>query len=250
MTSVELPVVRWGVGERRVLLVHGLGSSAQTWWRVGSRLANEGWSVTAPDLRGHGRAPVAESYAFADMAADLQALGGGWDVVVGHSLGGALVVAAAGMPGWAGRLLLVDPVLRIADDRFDAIREAELADVETSSVEAVLAAHPAWHPEDARLKVLALEATSRHVVERVFADNRPWDLVADLGRLGLPVHVIGADPLVGGMLDPVLGLELADTHPHLAFELAIDRGHSLHREDPNLVVDGVDAVYARPPVPS
>lgn len=244
--NVGLPVLRWGTGERRVLLVHGLSSSAQTWWRVAGRLARAGWSVAAPDLRGHGRAPVAESYAFAEMAADLHALGGGWDVVVGHSLGGALAVLAAAEDGWAGRLVLVDPAVRISEGRFDAVRDAEVAELEASAVAAILTAHPEWHPEDIRLKSLAVQATSAYVIEAIFSDNRPWDLVGALEALPVPVHVLGADPLAGGIFDPVLGIGLAEAHPHITYEMAVDHGHSVHRENPSVIVDAVEVVAAHP----
>lgn len=37
-----------------ILLLHGVGSSATTWWRAQEDLAELGWQVTAPDLLGHG----------------------------------------------------------------------------------------------------------------------------------------------------------------------------------------------------
>jgi alpha-beta hydrolase superfamily lysophospholipase len=90
---VEPAVLRWGrPGGRRVLLVHGLTSSAATWWRVAARLAEAGCSVVAPDPRGHGWSPSAERCCFADHAADLAAFDEGrWDVVVGQSLAGPIL---------------------------------------------------------------------------------------------------------------------------------------------------------------
>lgn len=237
--TVELPVLRWGTGEHRALLVHGLSSSAQTWWRIGSRLARAGWSVAASDLRGHGRAPVTETYGLAEMAADLVSLGGGWDVVVGHSLGGALAVLAAAEDGWAARLVLVDPALRIADDRVDAVRAEEIAELEAAAAGAIAAAHPDWHSEDVRLKARAVEAMSPAVVAAIFDENRPWDVVDDLAALRVPVHILGADPMRGGIVDPILGVGLADRHPHVSYTLVAGRGHSIHREDPGVVVSTV-----------
>lgn len=244
--TVELPLLRWGTGERRALLVHGLSSSAQTWWRIGSRLARAGWSVTAPDLRGHGRAPVTETYGLAEMAADLVSLGGGWDVVAGHSLGGALAVLAAAEDGWAARLVLVDPALRLSGDRADAVRAEEVAELEAATAEAIAAAHPDWHPEDVRLKARAVEATSPAVVAAVFDGNRSWDVVDALAALRVPVHILGADPMRGGIVDPVLGVELADRHAHVTYALVAGRGHSIHREDPAAVVAAVTGDPGRP----
>ena len=38
----------------RVALLHGMMSTAATWWRIGPALAGMGWTVDAPDLPGHG----------------------------------------------------------------------------------------------------------------------------------------------------------------------------------------------------
>jgi len=72
---LTLPRISWGdpASDRRVLLVHGLGSSAALMWRVGTALADAGWHATAVDLRGHGDAPRALDYSVAAYAADLVA---------------------------------------------------------------------------------------------------------------------------------------------------------------------------------
>ena len=50
---------RWGPEPARVLLIHGITSSGATMWRLGEGLAERG--VVAPDLRGHGEAPLPTS---------------------------------------------------------------------------------------------------------------------------------------------------------------------------------------------
>lgn len=37
-----------------VLLLHGIGSSADVWWSIIISLVNRGYEVVAPDLLGHG----------------------------------------------------------------------------------------------------------------------------------------------------------------------------------------------------
>ena len=83
-------------------------------WRYGVALADDGWYAAAVDLRGHGTAPRALDYTIAAYAADLAATapadGEPWDLVIGHSLGGAAsTVAAAAHPAWTRRLILIDP---------------------------------------------------------------------------------------------------------------------------------------------
>ena len=58
---VALATTVWGNGPRRAMLLHGLTSAATTWWRVGPALAALGFTVVAPDLRGHGKSPAGDS---------------------------------------------------------------------------------------------------------------------------------------------------------------------------------------------
>ncbi|MBM7118569.1 alpha/beta fold hydrolase [Archangium primigenium] len=85
-----------GSGPRRIGLVHGLGADASTWEPFIEQLRASGQvTVFAPDLRGHGRSARAESWSLAEFADDLvETLPHDLDVVVGHSLGGAVLAAA------------------------------------------------------------------------------------------------------------------------------------------------------------
>ncbi|SEM14969.1 Pimeloyl-ACP methyl ester carboxylesterase [Blastococcus sp. DSM 46786] len=98
--GTRLALYSWGADDAPlVVLVHGLGVSADSWGEVPRRLA-EGHRVVAYDLRGHAQSGDARSggYGLAAHAADLAAvLGavvprGGSAVVVGHSLGGAVLL--------------------------------------------------------------------------------------------------------------------------------------------------------------
>src|SRR5918999_5591413 len=110
VAPLSLHALHWGrAGDGRALLVHGVQSSANSWWRVADALAHAGLRVTAPDLRGHGQSPSGARYALEDMSADLLAVGEGWDLAVGHSLGGTLVASiVAADPGFARRAVLLD----------------------------------------------------------------------------------------------------------------------------------------------
>jgi pimeloyl-ACP methyl ester carboxylesterase len=89
-------VISGGRGEPCLLLLHGLGATADVWesWRPGLERRWPGrW--LAPDLPGHGGSPPLTTYslpAFADALAGLVEPG---TVVVGHSLGGAIGLALA-----------------------------------------------------------------------------------------------------------------------------------------------------------
>ena len=83
-----------------VLLVHGWSCDGSDWaWQIPA-LKAAGYRCIAPDLRGHGRSSVpAGGYTPKQYAADLAALAGqlgcGPLVAIGHSMGGAAVVALA-----------------------------------------------------------------------------------------------------------------------------------------------------------
>jgi pimeloyl-ACP methyl ester carboxylesterase len=99
--ATNLRVQQGGAGDRVLLLLHGLGATADVWngW---SALLAQRWDGRwiAPDLPGHGRSAALPLYSFASLAAAVAPLVGATDRVhiLGHSLGGVvgLVLAAGG----------------------------------------------------------------------------------------------------------------------------------------------------------
>ena len=100
-----LYVERGGVGERMLVLLHGMGANATVWTRL-RPLIEENWDGrwVAPDFRGHGRSLCEGPYGYGIHAADIAGLiaeDGAADVaLLGHSFGG-LVAALLGN-GWFG----------------------------------------------------------------------------------------------------------------------------------------------------
>lgn len=113
----------------RVLLVHGLGEHAGRYGRVVALLARAGFSAAAADLRGHGRSQGRRGHvhAFDRLLRDLDRLrrttaptgageGGGPVHLLGHSLGGLLVLRYLqefAVPSVAGGVV-VAPFVRLA----------------------------------------------------------------------------------------------------------------------------------------
>lgn len=228
-----------------MLAVHGLCSTANAWWYVADRLALDRRSVVAPDLRGHGQAPRAARYRIDDHAADLAALGSGWDLVIGHSLAGPIVATAALAPGFARALLLLDPVFEIADDQLDAVVDDQLSELDPHAEPGViLAANPSWSPEDAFQKAMGARLTSPSVVERCLRDSAPWHHLDLLTPDELPrTHILGADPTIGAMFPP----SLADDPrlgPRVTYEMVQGVGHGIHRAEPVRVVDAARSLLA------
>ena len=95
--SIHLTIDEEGVGGRPLMLVHGFTGAKEDFgdWLV--PLADRGWHVVAPDLRGHGASdkPTEESaYTVPIFAGDLFALADtlGWTrfTLLGHSMGGMI----------------------------------------------------------------------------------------------------------------------------------------------------------------
>jgi peroxiredoxin len=106
----------WGAEDAPpLLLLHGGGQTRGAWGRAGARLAELGWRVVAPDLRGHGDSDWAPggSYDVDLFADDVRALIAGLraaPVLVGASLGGLSSLLAVGEAprAEARALVLVD----------------------------------------------------------------------------------------------------------------------------------------------
>ena len=116
--DVTLEIAETGVGGRPLLMLHGLTGAKEDfgdWW---DQLAERGWHVVAPDLRGHGASdhpPRTQDYTLELFEADVLALVDdlGWDrfVLLGHSMGGMISQAiAVDHPDRLDGLVLMDTV--------------------------------------------------------------------------------------------------------------------------------------------
>lgn len=234
---MDLPEFTRGAGDgRRALLVHGLSSSATSWWRIAEALVEAGWTVTAIDLRGHGTAPRADSYALTDYAADLPRAQ--WDLVVAHSLGGAAAVIAAADPEFAARLVLLDPVLEVPATERDEIIADQVAELALDA--ATLAElKPHWDDRDRAAKLEGVRAVDPAAVSRSFTDTGDWDVVAEATALTVPTLVLAGDPAVYSMLSPGTARGVAAGNPLVEYRVVGGAGHSPHRDRPAETLDAL-----------
>ncbi len=114
-----------------VVLIHGAWSRGTTWAAVAARLSAAGLTVHAPDLPGHGADPTPPAeVGLAECAEAVAALlrRSGPALLVGHSMGGMVISAAAErVPDLVVRLVYVAAFLpQDGDSLLDLIRRQEM----------------------------------------------------------------------------------------------------------------------------
>ncbi|MCU1451425.1 MAG: putative hydrolase or acyltransferase of alpha/beta superfamily [Acidimicrobiales bacterium] len=254
--DVALEVAEAGAGDRLLLLVHGFTGAKEDFTEVVDRLAEGGWHVVAPDLRGHGNSdhPSGEdAYDLEIFADDLWALADvlGWErlVLLGHSMGGMVAqVAALRHPQRLEALVLMDTSCG-APERIDAgeldlgvaiVREhgmATLYELQSAREEEEVLATPA------SLRLLAERPGWEEFGRRKFMASAPemWasmapkmlsqaDRIDALATLTMPVLVI-----VGEQDRPFLGPSerMAKAIPDARLVVVPDAGHSPQFENPD-----------------
>jgi pimeloyl-ACP methyl ester carboxylesterase len=127
-SGVNLGYVRAGLGGYPLLLVHGWPETKRIWWRNIGALADAGFEVIVPDLRGFGDSGLAPD-GFYDLAAHARDLHALLHDVLGHErcataggdLGGA-VIQDLGLrhEGLVERQVLFNCVMPLLGDAYEA----------------------------------------------------------------------------------------------------------------------------------
>jgi len=245
----------------RLLLIHGLSSIADSWWRMGPALAARGWDVAAVDQAGHGGRPVAGEVSAATLAAAVREVHPDRpEVLIGHSLG---TVTALGLleaePGWAGTVILEDPPSRLAPAACRTLADGIVADVDAVRADRDAVAGrvrhdcPSWDDEDVHWAVQGIAEMDPGPFARwlraLAADEALRTATPDrIAAVAPGAHVLAA---VGdrSLLDGGSALAAAD---RAALEarlppghvVGIDGGHCLHRDAPDEWLAAVEAIIA------
>ncbi len=126
--GLKICLCTWGPEEGPlVLCLHGILEQGAAWSEVAIRLAQKGYRVIAPDLRGHGRSDrlgKGGSYNLIDFLGDIDAiveyLAGKAFILVGHSLGSVLgAIFATIRPQRIKNIVLVETILPTANEDDD-----------------------------------------------------------------------------------------------------------------------------------
>ena len=206
--------VAWGdSSDPPVVLVHGVTSNSDAFWRVAPALAAAGRHVVAVDLPGHGRTGGwLGHHRFLETASELADMlrTAGLDrpdlSVLGHSWG-AMVVAALPAAGLRpDRLILLDPPALSAaimemlthdplERPYDSLDEAQAA---------IGGANPEWPHGDVRAKALGLTQFDVGGVLAVLSGNGDWDAglaaLSDPAAATVPIWMLHGVPEAGSMV--------------------------------------------------
>jgi pimeloyl-ACP methyl ester carboxylesterase len=255
-TRPQPGALRWaavgGPARGTIGLLHGVTSSAATWWAVGPILAGAGYDALAVDLPGHGQGPRPQTLprTWAEMADLTVGLAGPLALLVGHSMGAvvALALAQGGARPVQG-LVLVEPPGAMTDEEAELFAlgvEAEGRAVHQDREayrQRRLRSSPGRDEAEVERSVAAMEAADTAAIAATLrSGGLRWDVPALMAATDVPVLVIaapgeGGSPLDGGSLlrgparQAVRALVPAERF------VVVDGGHSLHREHPERIAE-------------
>lgn len=182
-----------------------------------------------------------------DYRDDVLALGPSWDLVIGHSLGGALALSAMAVaPEWTGRLVLEDPLLMLEDPEAARLDLLEAVTEPIDDEAAIAAQHPRWHPRDVEIEARSFRQCGADTIDRSFRDTGAFDLRPLFDTIRIPTLLLGADPELGAVLPPELGEAIAAGSPSVQFEIVTGGSHSMHRDAHNEFWAIIDPFLAAP----
>ena len=208
-----------------VVLVHGLGASAEHWSNLAPYLAQSGFRVYIPDLIGYGRSeqPADFSYSVRDEAAVVVGFMDALDLkqveLGGWSMGGWIAaLVAAEHPDRVSRLMLFDSAGLNVPPTFDTSLFIPSTAAQLDQLKALLSPQPQPIPAFIARDILRNFRLNGWVVERALATMLTAQDVVDnvLPQLKMPVL------LVWGSLDRVTPLSDGDIMHRLIPQSQLD----------------------------
>jgi pyruvate dehydrogenase E2 component (dihydrolipoamide acetyltransferase) len=231
-------------GAATILLVHGLFGDIDTWAGLAASLAGQGRSVVAFDLPAHGKSPAAPLTIDKIVAALAQVIGtlpAGPKVLVGHSLGGAIVTRLAASPAvkQVSSVALIAPAglgTEINQSFIDGMLNAGSTAVLRRELEKLAVRLPAFGNEFMTDLVASLKERSSALEELVSdlssSGVQQIDIRGELEQLQMPVSIFW------GRQDQIIPWSHAlNAPPKIALHLISGVGHMPQWESSNLVLD-------------
>ncbi len=196
-----------GAGKPPLVLAHGITDYGLNWASLAERFEGE-YDIVMYDARGHGYSdkpdgPYDLATHVADLAGLIRALGIERPVLMGHSMGGAIVArAAASDPGLARAVILEDPADMLA--RLEPLGEAiippwkkQVRDDRRAGMAKLIdmartKRHPGWRDRDYELWAESKLLASPNVVDILHGDGF-GDAGVTYPKLLVPTLILKAD---------------------------------------------------------
>lgn len=245
-----------------MVFLHGLTDSGAGWPAAQAHWGTS-YSIVAWDQRGHGTSPRFTDDQLAahpgevmvdDAVAILEQLDQP-PVVVGHSLGGAVALAAAvRRPGLVRALVLEDPApLSPEEPQRDPDHGADLlAGLDDSLAapddDALLAlrraSRPGWPEEELVMTGQAEQHVDlRYLARGDFKPTTPWPRL--FAEVAVPTLVLSGDDLGQVLMDDAVERAINDIgNPHVRFLRIPAAGHCPRREHPHAFYEAADTFLA------
>jgi pimeloyl-ACP methyl ester carboxylesterase len=238
-----------GDGEPTLLLLHGLGGTAEVWRGLVAE-ARGRWPgrIALTDLPGHGRSGRLPGYTYEALADAVQPLLGGPTVVVGHSMGGVVGLVLAGRSA-AGVTAVVGVGIKSRWSAEDAEGMRQLAGRPARAFDDRAGAAARFLRSNGLDGLVSPDDPM--VASGLAADGGSWRLALDQPVFGIGVPDLAAYlaaarcpvMLARGEHDQLVALaDLAALHP-APIELP-GLGHNAHVEDPAAVWRHVETALA------
>ena len=237
--------MRWGdlSAAKTVVALHGITANAGAMTRPAQALAERGWRLISPDMRGHGESTRADgSFSFDSLLADFaENVPVEPDVLIGHSFGGTL--AQFGILRDIFRpaaLLLEDPVSHFADKATPmGMLDWDEANL-PRTIEGLMKLNPGWSRRDAAWKLVSLEQVDFDDARAAFAGNAPWYLRGQAAKL----PTVWVLPEESRFVPPADIARLRREAGERSVVVMPGVGHSVHRDATEAFVEIVEKLGA------
>jgi pimeloyl-ACP methyl ester carboxylesterase len=281
--SIEIAGLDWGGDGPIALLHHPNGFCAATWGLVAEQLSPQ-YRVIAVDARGHGDSdtrPIPEGYQWNFLVSDLNQVASmlleetgeaAIEFGIGSSLGGIITAAAESLqPGLFRRIVMLDPPIHPDQALRDQLK-LELPTMRPNIADQARKRSAIWPSRDTaraawrdkpmfvtwqpRAFELYLEEGFRerddgsvelkchpHVEATIFETAGSLDTFEFAPRVAAPVLLIRAGK---GVFPPAIFEHLAGLFPNCTYQ-AVDAGHLLPMEAPDLVLELLNGFAAAQP---
>ena len=237
--GVRLHLLRYAGEGPQMLIVPGITSPAPTWGFIAERLA-ERFDVHILDVRGRGLSEGGSlDYSLNAMADDtlavIPAAGLKNPVLLGHSMGGRVIIRAAARDSSQMRqLVIADPPVsgpgrRVYPAQWSWYEDSITMAINGCSGQDMRKFCPTWSDTQNATRAEWLHTCHLPAIRKAFDDFSVDDIHADIGRIKLPMRLIVA----GGapVIEPEDVAEIKDLAPHLEVRTVRDAGHMIPWDD-------------------